>query len=149
MSLGHIKLEEWTKIQCRAAIRGGMDVQDALKMSDSYIQQVELCKNAIETFSLQYQMVLDYTTAVNRLKEGEYNSKLVSDVRNYIIHTLSEPIKTSDMAESLLTSRSKLSTKFKEETGINYRNSSCGRKLRKGKNYSTTPTNRCRRSPPT
>lgn len=122
-----------TTVICRAAIRGGMDVQDALKMSDSYIQQVELCKNAIETFSLQYQMVLDYTTAVNRLKEGAYNSKLVSDVRNYIIHHLSEPIKTSDMAESLLTSRSKLSTKFKEETGVNLSEFIMQEKVKEGK----------------
>lgn len=108
-----------TTVICRAAIRGGMDVQDALKMSDSFIQQVELCKNTMDIYSLQYQMVVDYTTAVNRLKEGEFHSKLVSDVRNYIIHHLSEPIRTGEIAEYLSTSRSRLSTRFKEDTGLN------------------------------
>ena len=122
-----------TTVICRAAIRGGMDVQDALRMSDSYIQKIELCKNTMETYALQYQMVVDFTTAVRRLREGEFQSKLVSDVRNYIIHHLSEPIRTGEIADSLSTSRSKLSTRFKEETGMNLSEFILQEKIKEGK----------------
>lgn len=104
---------------CRAAIRGGMDMQDALQLSDSYIQACELLNDYESINSLAYRMVLDYTERVEKLRRGASPSKLVLDVRNYIVHHLSEPIRTAEMAEALFISRSKLSTRFKEETGEN------------------------------
>ncbi len=62
-------------------------------------------------------MVLDYTTRVHKINNGQRKSKLVNDVSNYIYHHLSEPIKTSEIAKNLYMGRSYLSTKFKNETG--------------------------------
>lgn len=108
-----------TTVVCRAAIRGGMDTQDALALSDSYIRKCELLQNYHAVAQLQYSMILDYTQRVERLRKNSSPSQLVLDVRNYILHHLSEHIRTSDIAAALFVSRSKLSTRFKAETGEN------------------------------
>lgn len=101
----------------RAAIRGGMDVDDAFTHSDSYIQQCELLSSPEEIVNLQYRMVLDYTERVERLYLGRHPSKLTVDVANYIQHHMSEPITAEKIAEALFLSRPYLSRKFKEQTG--------------------------------
>lgn len=103
----------------RAAIRGGMDVNDALSLSDAYIQKCELLNDLERVVNLQYHMVFDYTEQVEKLLHGKHPSKLVRDVANYIQHHLSEPISTEDIARALFISRSRLSVKFKEETNEN------------------------------
>ena len=101
----------------RAAIRGGMDVDDAFSHSDSYIQQCELLSSPAEIMNLQYRMILDYTERVERLHLGKHPTKLTVDVANYIQHHMSEPITAEKIAEELFLSRPYLSRKFKEETG--------------------------------
>ena len=101
----------------RAAIRGGMDVEDAFSHSDSYIQQCELLSFPSDILNLQYRMVLDYTERVERLHLGKHPSKLTVDVANYIQRHMSEPITTEKIAKELFLNRSYLSRKFKEETG--------------------------------
>ena len=101
----------------RAAIRGGMDVEDAFSHSDSYIQQCELLSFPSDILNLQYRMVLDYTERVERLHLGKHPSKLTVDVANYIQRHMSEPITTEKIAKELFLNRSYLSRKFKEKTG--------------------------------
>ena len=103
----------------RAAIRGGMDVNDAFSISDFYIQRCELLYSLNDITNLQYRMILDYTERVSKLRINQNNSKLLIDVANYIYHHISEPIKTKDIANSLYLSRPYLSKKFKEETNEN------------------------------
>ena len=45
----------------RAAIRGGMDVEDAFSLSDAYIQKCELLNQPDQILNLQYHMILEYT----------------------------------------------------------------------------------------
>lgn len=101
----------------RAAIRGGLDVDDAFSLSDSFIQKCELLNGAEQIINLQYHMVLSFTEKVERIRAGKNPSKLVTDVANYIQHHLSEPITAEDIAKSLYLSRPYLSRKFIEETG--------------------------------
>ena len=103
----------------RAAIRGGMDVDDALSFSDAYIRKCELMSDLESITNLQYHMVLDYAERVEKLRLGKTPSKLVLDVTNYIQHHLSETISTEDIAKALFLSRSRLSVKFKQETNEN------------------------------
>ena len=69
--------------------------------------------------NLNYRMILDYTEKVEKLKLGKDPSPMFIAVCNYIQKHISEPISTAEIAESLFLSRSHLSTKFKEETGLN------------------------------
>lgn len=103
----------------RAAIRGGMSVNDAFSISDFYIQRCELLYSLNDITNLQYRMILDYTERVYRLRINQNDSKLLIDVANYIYHHISEPIKTEDIANSLYLSRPYLSKKFKKETNGN------------------------------
>ncbi len=101
----------------RAAIRGGMDVEDAFSLSDAYIQKCELLNSPDHIMNLQYHMILEYTQKVERLRLGKHPGKLTIDVANYIQHHLSEPITVENIAKELYLSRPYLSRKFIEETG--------------------------------
>lgn len=102
----------------RAAISGGLDIEDSLSLSDSYIQKCEMTTSIESIHNLQYRMVIDYTERVEKIKHGKNPSKLVIDVNNYIRHHLSDYITVEKIGESLYMSRSRLSTEFKKETGI-------------------------------
>lgn len=102
----------------RAAVRGGLDVDDAFSLSDFYIQNCEQLNEAEKITNLQYHMVLDFTEKVERLHLAGQSGKLSSAVANYIQHHLSVPISTEQIAKSLYMGRSYLSTKFHKETGI-------------------------------
>ena len=108
-----------TTLVSRAAIRGGMDIDDAFRLSDSYIQKCERLNSFEQLTNLQYHMVMQYTQAVEELRYNRNQSELTKNVASYIRHHLSDAIKTEDIATSLFMSRSHLSTRFKQETGIN------------------------------
>ena len=101
----------------RAAIQGGMQVDDAFTLSDSYIQQCELLSSPERIANLQYRMLLDYAERVERLHCGKAPSQLTVDVANYVQHHLSESIRTADVAAALYMSRPYLSKKFTQDTG--------------------------------
>ena len=64
-------------------------------------------------------MAISYTRAVEELRYNRNQSELTKNVASYIRHHLSDAIKTSDIAASLFMSRSYLSTRFKDEAGMN------------------------------
>ena len=101
----------------RAAIRGGMREDDAFTLSDGYIQRVELLNDHSRIVNLQYNMILEFTEQVEKLRIGAHFSKLTADVANYVRRHLSEPISTERMAGELYMSRPYLSARFKKETG--------------------------------
>ena len=103
----------------RAAIRGGLDVNDAFSISDSYIQQCELMSSPLEINNLQYRMIMDYTERVARLRLGFSPSSLVISVSNYLQHHMSQAVSVEDLASEVCLSRPYLSRKFKAETGEN------------------------------
>ncbi len=102
----------------RAAIRGGMTVEDAMQLSDAYIQKCEILNSPDRIMNLQYHMVLDFTEQVNAVRGGTHTSKLTIAVSNYILHHLSDAITTEAIAKELFMSHSHLSHSFKAETGM-------------------------------
>ena len=102
----------------RAAIKGGMDAEDALSLSDDYIRKCELMVGVEPIVNLQYHMVLDYTRRVERVRLGKNPSKLLMQVTNYVQHNLSRPVDVDDLAKTLFISRSHLASRFKRETGM-------------------------------
>lgn len=63
-------------------------------------------------------MVFDYTERIEKLRLGKSPSKLVRDISNYVQHHLSEPVDIEALAKAMYLSRTRLSVKFKEETGM-------------------------------
>lgn len=106
-----------TTLVSRAAIQGGMDPQDALTLSDSFIQKCELLNSPDRVSNLLFHMVFEFTQRVERLRIGKNPTKLTIEVANYIYHHLSEPITAEDISQALYISRPYLSSKFKEEAG--------------------------------
>lgn len=103
----------------REAIRGGMDVEDALTLSESYIQKCELMQNTADLTNLNYRMILDYAERMEKLHFGGHPSPLVAEVIKYVRKNLSEFVTVEDLAKHLCRGRSRLSTDFKKETGEN------------------------------
>lgn len=101
----------------RAAIQGGLSPEDALSLSDMYIQECEPLNSGGQIVSLQYQMVQAFTEQVERIQFGGKPTQLAIAVANYIQNHLSQPIRVKEMAKAFYMSRSYLSVKFKEETG--------------------------------
>ena len=101
----------------RAAIKGGLDAEDALSLSDEYIRKCELLTSVEQITNMQYHMVLEYTRRVERIRLGKTPSKLLMQVTNYVQHNLSKPMDVDSLAKALFISRTHLATKFKEETG--------------------------------
>lgn len=132
----------------RAAIRGGMDADDALMLSDRYIQRCELMNTAEEITNLQFHMISDYTARVERLKIGSDPSQLIAAVSNYIQHHISESVTTEAIAQSLYISRTHLSARFHKETGMTLSDFILKEKRRRQKACSVIRTNLSRRSPP-
>ncbi len=105
-------------IVSRAAIRGGMDVDEALSLSDSYIQKCEFFTSVESIMNLQFRMVSDYTEKVERLRNSGCASKFTIEVSNYVQKHISEPIDIKALSKAMYLSRSRFSTKFKEQTGM-------------------------------
>ena len=117
----------------RTAIHGGMDAEDALTLSDSYIRKSEMLTNIEQVTNLNYRMVMEYAERMERLHYGGTPSKLVTEVTGYILKHLSEPITVAGIARDLCRGRSRLSTDFKKETGENLSDYILKRKVEEGK----------------
>lgn len=100
----------------RAAIQGGLDVEEAFALSDGFIQKCELFTAPDQVTNLQYRMVLEFTERVEQVRLGG-QSRLALQVANYVRRHLSEPISVENMAKELFISRPYLSLKFKQDTG--------------------------------
>ena len=103
----------------RAVIHEGMDLEEALSLSDNYIQKCELLKDIDSITNLTYRLVMDYAERMQKLHYGNNVSKLVIDINKYIRQHLSEPITVEAIARFLNRGRSRLSTDFKKITGEN------------------------------
>ena len=107
-----------TTLVSRAAIRGGMDTEEALSLSDSYIRKCEIMVSRDQIINLQYHMVLDYTKRVEEERLGKDTSRLVSEVIKYVRRNISVRTSVEDMAASMFVSRTHLAAKFKAESGM-------------------------------
>lgn len=102
----------------RAAIKGGLDSEDALSLSDDYIKKCEILSGVEQIVNLQYHMVLDYARRVEKIRLGKNPSKLLMQVTNYVQHNLSKPLDIEGLANALFMSRTHLASRFKKETGM-------------------------------
>ncbi len=102
----------------RAAIRGGLNSEDAFSLSDMYIRKVECLTQQSSIMNLEYNMIIEFTEQVEKIRHGKNPTKLAVDVANYVHRHLSETISTEKMAKEFFLSRTHFSAKFKKETGM-------------------------------
>lgn len=112
-----IKLET---IVARASIEAGLDVDEIFSLEEMYIRKCESLEDIDRIKNLQYHMIIDFADRVNKMNQyNQNNSILVSQISKYIQNHISESIKTSDIANYLNKSRGRITTEFKNHTGIN------------------------------
>lgn len=102
----------------RAAIRGGMNQEQAFALSDMYIQKAELMNDVLSLTRLNAQLVLDFTKRVEAEKAGVHKSGLVRRARDYILAHIGESITTDILSKELGMNRTYLCKLFTEETGL-------------------------------
>lgn len=99
------------------AIPGGMDVEQTYQLIDTYIQECERLQSLDEIKQLQFNMLMDFTSRVQRAKLPHDVSGEVFACIQFIGTHLTEPIGVGDVAASIGRSRAYLGQKFKRELG--------------------------------
>ena len=102
----------------RAAIRGGLNKEQAFALSDMYIQKAELMTDVLSLHRLNMQMVMDFTGRVAAEKAGIHHSRLVRQARDYVLAHIGQTITTEQLAKELGMNRTYLCRLFAEETGL-------------------------------
>jgi AraC-like DNA-binding protein len=124
-----------TTLVSRAAIEGGMPPDEALSLSDRYIQHSEKYNEPEQILNLQHHMVLDYATQVHELTKGNTYNHFMRTIATYVHDHLTEDVSVDQMAKDLFMSRSHLSTKFKQESGMTLSAFIQQQKIKKAKEY--------------
>lgn len=98
----------------RAAIRGGMNVEQAYAMGNYYIKQREE-SNVVEG-NITNDMFLDFTTRVKNLVKLDSYSSIVKECMVYVNDHVHDAIAIQEIADHIGVSKNHLLIKFKDET---------------------------------
>ena len=101
------------------AINGGLNVEQTYQLIDLYSQECESLQTMEAIKLLQYNMLIDFTERVSRVKIPKDISRPVFSSIQYIYEHINESIRISDISEFVGLSQSYLSEMFKNEMGIN------------------------------
>ena len=102
----------------KAAISGGLDVQVAYAISDSYCLEMDTMKTVSAVQRIIIMAGEDFCNKVRELKgKQEYSTEISKCVR-YIYSHLYAPIMVSDLEPIANMNRRSLTIKFKKETGM-------------------------------
>lgn len=106
-----------TAMITRLCKQKGMELEQAFRMSDFYIQKLDDIHTVQGIKTLHDEMVLDYTEKMRKLHRNDTNSRHISMCKEYIYSHIKERITIEDLADELGVSASYLSRLFKKETG--------------------------------
>lgn len=102
----------------RHCVMAGMVQEQAYRLSDFYIQKMDVCTQIEDVVALHGTMVLDYTERMSILQTEQSISKAVVKSLEYIYAHIHSRITVEELAESVGLSPSYLSKLFKSETGL-------------------------------
>ena len=107
-----------TAMITRLCRQNGMELEQAFRLSDFYIQKLDDIHTIQGVQTLHDEMVMDYTEKMRRFFRNDTNSKHINACKEYIYSHIKERITIEDLADTFGVSASYLSRLFKEETGI-------------------------------
>lgn len=107
-----------TAMITRLCRQNGMELEQAFRLSDFYIQKLDDIHTVEEVHNLHDEMVLDYTEKMRKYFGNNTDSKHVNACKEYIYAHIKERITIEDLADELGVSANYLSRLFKKETGI-------------------------------
>lgn len=95
-----------------------MELEQAFRMSDFYIQKLDDIHTKTEVRKLHDEMVMDYTEKMRKYSCNDTNSKHINACKEYIYSHIKERITIEDLSDELGVSSGYLSRLFKKETGV-------------------------------
>ena len=122
----------------RAAVRGGVSLENSYSMADSMIQQVEEINSIPEVENFKRECQYLYAEAVKNEKErGIANAgknPLIGKVKDYIFSHLHDKIKVSDIADKLGVNPNYLTSVFNKSEKIPLKKYILQEKIRRSQN---------------
>ena len=124
----------------RAAIRGGLSPEISFSLSDSYIQQIEECKDLALVAPLAHKAEFQYAEMVHEIKEKQkgilkkHNTHRLNKCKDFIFSHLHDRITLEDLAAEADCNPNYLSQLFKECEGISISGYILQEKINRAKN---------------
>ncbi len=107
-----------TAMVTRLCRQNGMELEQAFRLSDFYIQKLDDIHTVQGVQSLHDEMVIDFTEKMRRYFRNDTNSRHINDCKEYIYSHIKERITIENLADEFGVSASYLSRLFKKETGV-------------------------------
>lgn len=107
-----------TAMITRLCRQNGMELEQAFRLSDFYIQKLDDIHTGEEVHRLHDEMVMDYAEKMRKYSRSDTNSKHINACKEYIYSHIKERITIEDLADELGVSSGYLSRLFKKETGV-------------------------------
>lgn len=124
-----------TAMITRLCEQKGMEMEQAFRMSDFYIQKLDDIYTIEGVQSLHDEMVMDYTQKMRKISRNDTKSKHINASKEYIYSHIKERITIEDVAGELGVSVSYLSRLFKKETGETISSYIREQKIERAKNF--------------
>lgn len=124
----------------RAAIRGGLSPEISFSLSDSYIQQIEECKDLALVVLLAHKAEFQYAEMVHEIKEKQkgilkkQKNPRINKCKDFIFSHLHDRITLEDLAAEADCNPNYLSQLFKECEGISISGYILQEKINRAKN---------------
>lgn len=124
----------------RAAIRGGLSPEISFSLSDSYIQQIEECKDLALVVPLAHKAEFQYAEMIHEIKEKQkgilkkQKNPRINKCKDFIFSHLHDRITLEDLAAEADCNHNYLSQLFKECEGISISGYILQEKINRAKN---------------
>lgn len=102
----------------RHCVDGGMELEQAYRLSDFYILKMDVCTSIQEVAQLHDDMALDFTGKMLLLRKESVISKPIVQCIDYVYKHIHNRITVNDLADYTGLSVSYLSRLFKKELGV-------------------------------
>ncbi len=126
-----------TALTTRHAIAGGLDIETAYQLSDSYIQEAEKMSDQKSIMALNATVAIDFTSRVAEAKIPKGMPEDIYLAIQFISNHVNQNISVEEIARHLNMDRTTLSKKFKRELGFNISSYIMRRKLEEARSLLT------------
>lgn len=108
----------WVQLASILHNNGGLTSTETYRIQEPYYLKLETVKTIEEALQLYAEQIMEFAYIIANKKQEKRYSELVRRAISYIKDNIYEDISVADVTEAMHFSRSYLSHKFKDETGM-------------------------------